>query len=397
MKRLIRRAISRFANRIDTRISRHNLWRFLSSPQNTQDIEKGTFYSELISPFMQITIPEDAKSILEMFGRPCRTNVSLPTQSLLSSQWRESLIEVKNTCFVEPERGWIIVSPYHLVQNCLIDSLYVPKPSLKTHIAFRYFAPDKIKKIDRAVHFRDSGEGNYWHFLNDMLGGRLRMLKECGVDENIPIVMSETLFSRPFFQEVLTRTTLGRRTFVLQRNELLRSEGIYYFETSRHSRKAIEYVWNFLDVPVSNSKSNRRIFLARDSRVGRGITNMGEIEAVLERFDFEMVDTGQMSLDEQIEMFGGTRYVIGVHGAGLTNIMFRRKADLNLLEIFPPMSSYSLPKLAPPPLHYFWLARALDFGYGVMFGEADVLGDYRSPFRVNAVELSKKIAEMLER
>jgi capsular polysaccharide biosynthesis protein len=279
----------------------------------------------------------------------------------------------------------------------LVDSLYVPKPSLKTHIAFRYFAPERTIKIDKAVHFRDSGEGNYWHFLNDIVGGRLRMLEEHGVDETIPIVISEGLFSKPFFQAVLRRTRLGRRTFVLQGNELVQSEGIYYFETSRHSRKMIEFIWNFLGVPDSNVKNNRRIFLARDVRAGRSIINMDEVEAVLERFDFEMVDTSQMSLDEQIEVFGGARQVVGVHGAGLTNMLFRKKADLNLLEIFPPMSSYSSPKLAPPPLHYFWLARALDFKYGLMFGEADVVGDYRSPFTVNVAELSKKIAEMLDR
>src|SRR5262249_7777469 len=43
--------------------------------------------------------------------------------------------------------------------------------------------------------------------------------------------------------------------------------------------------------------------------------------------------TDDLSLQEQIELFQGARYVVGLHGAGLTNIIYRRAAPLALLEL----------------------------------------------------------------
>ena len=58
-----------------------------------------------------------------------------------------------------------------------------------------------------------------------------------------------------------------------------------------------------------------------------------------------------MSIAEQIELFYDADYVIGVHGAGLVNIIF--SSQINVLEIFP--TSYVIP-------HYFYLSKSY-FGF----------------------------------
>src|SRR5690606_5188706 len=71
--------------------------------------------------------------------------------------------------------------------------------------------------------------------------------------------------------------------------------------------------------------------------------------------------TDNMKLMEQIEAFRDIKCLIGIHGAGLTNMIFC-KQKLKVLEIFPPNN-------IPP--HYYWLATNWGFEYNAIMGESN--------------------------
>ncbi len=48
---------------------------------------------------------------------------------------------------------------------------------------------------------------------------------------------------------------------------------------------------------------------------------------------FETVDTGTMPLRDQIELFRQTEVLVAVHGAGLTNMMFRAGRPMTVIEL----------------------------------------------------------------
>jgi capsular polysaccharide biosynthesis protein len=52
------------------------------------------------------------------------------------------------------------------------------------------------------------------------------------------------------------------------------------------------------------------------------VVNESELEPILARYGFEVVEAENLSLAEQIQLFSQAEAIAGPHGAGLTNIVF---------------------------------------------------------------------------
>jgi len=96
----------------------------------------------------------------------------------------------------------------------------------------------------------------------------------------------------------------------------------------------------------------------------------------------------ELTLDEQIDLFYNSSHVIGIHGAGLTNIIYRYGAEMSLIELFPPNN-------IPP--HYYWLSKLMKYKYQAIVGDnpnIDIkkLKQYEKiDFTVDEVKLIKSI------
>lgn len=109
--------------------------------------------------------------------------------------------------------------------------------------------------------------------------------------------------------------------------------------------------------------TRRKIFLTRDKKRLRFIENFREIEDICIRNGFEIVDTDHLSIEKQISLFSEVEFVIAIHGAGLTNLLFRRD-HCKVIELFPP------PDLGYLPYHYIMLAKMQGFSYEALIGSA---------------------------
>lgn len=114
-------------------------------------------------------------------------------------------------------------------------------------------------------------------------------------------------------------------------------------------------------------KAPKRIFISRNDATSRKIVNQSEIDVVLEEFEFTSISLSNLTLAEQIQIFANAEAVVGVHGAGLTNIVFGSRS-LRVLEIIPPMVATDA---------YWLVARSLSqnydalIGYDLEFGQPD--------------------------
>jgi len=77
----------------------------------------------------------------------------------------------------------------------------------------------------------------------------------------------------------------------------------------------------------------RRLFVSRSDARWRKVVNEAEIMPVLERFGFQRILPGKLSLAEQATLFRDAEVVLGPHGAGLTNVAFMGP-DTLLIELF---------------------------------------------------------------
>jgi capsular polysaccharide biosynthesis protein len=72
----------------------------------------------------------------------------------------------------------------------------------------------------------------------------------------------------------------------------------------------------------ARSRFGKRIYLARTSSAIRKPGNLKAVEVLLKDHGFSVVDTGSLTLDEQIEAFSGADTIIGPTGAAMTNLLF---------------------------------------------------------------------------
>ena len=80
------------------------------------------------------------------------------------------------------------------------------------------------------------------------------------------------------------------------------------------------------------SEPGRRLYLTRQGG-RRRVVNEPELQPILSRFGFEVIDPGALSFPEQIELFSRASAIAGPHGAGLTNVVFAPR-DCQIFELF---------------------------------------------------------------
>ena len=110
--------------------------------------------------------------------------------------------------------------------------------------------------------------------------------------------------------------------------------------------------------------------------------------AVLSNYGFEYVECDELSVRQQIDIFQHAGYVIGIHGAGLTNIIFRQDRPLKVLEIF--SADYWNPC-------YYWLCVQYGFDYFSQVGsKTAAAGTSTGNFTLDIQELERQIVEMIQ-
>jgi hypothetical protein len=240
------------------------------------------------------------------------------------------------------------------------------------------------------VSLRTFGEENYYHALNDVIGGPMRLADENGVDRDAPLVISENLASKPFFRDLQKFPRLADRNWFTQPDHsFVKADILYFAETARFAREPADYLRKLLAIPDSDRDKSDRIFITRNPAVGRSLTNRDEISAICKRYGFRMIDTGTLTLAEQIETFSNAGYVASIHGAGLYNIIFRKNAPMQVLEIFPNL---------PVEPAFFFLCRFYGFDYHAIIGNSPLpwVQPHCNPFWLNPDVLVKRLEDMLE-
>ena len=113
---------------------------------------------------------------------------------------------------------------------------------------------------------------------------------------------------------------------------------------------------------------------------------MDELTPILGAFNFEIIDASEYAFADQVRMFASCGFLAGVHGAGLTNMMFREGLPMKVLEIAHPFRYI--------PFHYIMLSQILQFDYEVILGTDE---DIKSGgFRVDPDTLKSTVEQMLK-
>lgn len=76
----------------------------------------------------------------------------------------------------------------------------------------------------------------------------------------------------------------------------------------------------------------KRILISREDAASRRILNQAEVMDALGDFGFEKYVLSDLTFKEQVQLFVGADWIVGTHGAGLTNLIYAN--DASVIELF---------------------------------------------------------------
>ncbi len=289
------------------------------------------------------------------------------------------IFEIKNV-FLEPEYGWVILKPFKIFKFSfpLVNDPWDIKKTRPSTI--RFLSPfRKTVFLKEAISIRYAWQ-NFYHFFIDTLS-QLFLLEENNVPRHIPVIVSYEFPEIKYVQEFLDISSfISRKIIVQTTSEYFHVEKLIICKDTFYSESIFEVVRSIDH--IRECSNNEKIFIFRPLDHGRAILNFNEIKELMIKFGYKLVDSSKLTLREQISLFSGASEVVGIHGAGLTNIIFRTGYPLKLLEIFPGKEL--------TPQHYKNLSSKLGFEYSNLVGEMNTTDTYKN-FNLSATLLEEKM------
>ncbi len=266
-----------------------------------------------------------------------------------NKKWTHSeyIKKLKKRIIIEPDYSYCITS----FNKIILSSAFYPNltPSFPRYLLNTVFK--RKKYFNKAVLFDGQVGCNYFHFFSDIIN-KIWLIQKIENHFDIPIIIGEKTFNTKYFQYLLNHSDFKKYNWTIQKaNEYLMVDELILLRPKPYKKEYFEKIKNI--VLPKDSFENRRIFLNRSINTGRYIENFHEIEPILNKLKFEIIDTNNATLDFQANLFNSTQYLISIHGAGETNIIFA-KNNLRFLEINPAN------RIA---CQYYWLSKELGIDY----------------------------------
>jgi len=173
-----------------------------------------------------------------------------------------------------------------------------------------------------------SSRSNYWHTIADDLS-HINLLRSRGItlDDYDHIICEKP--SNKAVSEVYKLWNIQEKKLVsLREHKHIEFEEVSFFSGSL---SLLPVQINETRNKVLTSLKKNDLFKYKNIIIGRGDVdtrkwiNQSDCQKCLEsEFDFQLVESSQLTFTEQAYLFQNTKIVVGVHGAGLTNIIFMK-------------------------------------------------------------------------
>jgi hypothetical protein len=215
---------------------------------------------------------------------------------------------------------------------------------------------------------------NFYHFMTDYVitylaetpkGGRRELFlpylpseRQCELLTflGIPFLHAQFQANHTFDDIKILSPVFVRRNKLWQRSTHPADNYMFNISVIKSARKVL------LDkVSRYRSQANYRIFVSRRG-ASRAPSNLQQVESLLESRGFIVFNSEEYSLEESLYLFSNAHLIVGIHGAGLTN-MFFAKPDCHIIELIP--TEHKMGGQVRPVFDL--MASACDFAYGKYF------------------------------
>lgn len=187
--------------------------------------------------------------------------------------------------------------------------------------------PRSVKATVAVLLCGQVGHYNYFHWLYDVLP-RLQLIEGIiGRNERVKVLLPQ--LALPFQMESLNVLGLSTSDVITSTDSnFLQAKKLITTTHPIHSSWnppawTIDFVRSRFLPAASDASAGDRIYITRgDSSNGRVLLNEARLMEVLENLGFQSLTLSGLSLADQIAVFSRARVIVGVHGAGFTNLTF---------------------------------------------------------------------------
>ena len=264
----------------------------------------------------------------------------------------------------------------------LVEPDYYRRPGNYIKFVLINYLRRRTKRIPgRTLWVVDQWSGNYYHWMVESLTKILSVRRP--FDEFTILIPSS--FKQSGFQESSLKLLNIRFEYFDDVSEIAYCNELYLplnvAITSTCNPPYIRKLRTLLRAPVNEAPADSRIYISRRLAERRKISNEAAVIEILERYQFKVIDCETLSFSEQREMASKTSVMIGLHGAGLTNMLFMSAGK----------TVFELRRESEENFCYENLAEALHLQY--KFLECKNMGDdpHNSDFYVNLERLEEAL------
>ncbi|MTI44707.1 uncharacterized protein DUF563 [Roseibium hamelinense] len=292
---------------------------------------------------------------------------------------REAVYRVTGPCTLDPKMG-IIFKQGRVVWGSSDRSQTEKNPSFLKHLQKPALC------LPKAISLHHFHGDNYFHFFLYVLS-KLHSAEHLGICPSAPVIVSEKTGATSFFKEAEALGLFGGRQVVRQkRKEVLRIEELYLVQSPFCRRPFFDWLCEKLELDLEPANKRRLLVLRGENAAnGRALRNRGAVIDLAKKHGFEVVDPGELTLKKQAKLFSEAEVVLGQHGAGLTNLVFRRAKPTTLIELFSPT-------MGSP--HYFMIAREKNFRYRSLMTRNPQGRDFTASTEVDLSELQHVLLQL---
>ena len=238
-----------------------------------------------------------------------------------------------------------------------------------------------IKNIENGVWILDTKSENFGHWVID---GLCRYPLVPSDFTSYKILLPER-FKIDWITEMLDFLNypymfLEKNTKYKVKNLLLTSHA---HTSGNYNLEIVNKLRNLFLSDFVKEKNNeaKRVWAYRE-HLRRSVDNFDDIKKILEKYNFDIIQTDKLSLKEKIELLNNTEIFSGTHGSGLINILFMNKGS-KVFEIRNYQNSHQN--------SVFSLASALDLDYYYMERESPLL----EGGKINSKVFEEKLLECI--
>ena len=261
------------------------------------------------------------------------------------------------------EEKYFYIKENVILKKLSIDTKKLDKNTNVLKFGITKFIKKKNYNVASIISGRDA-KNNYYHWLIDVLP-RILILEEKIQENYIKYILVPNYQKKYQLESLKCFFEKKNMNFVnLSQNKYLKFKSIifssndigfnfYNFHLLKILKKRIfDYIrenrisskFNFKKIYINRLDSNRK--------KNRYLINENELVSKLKKRGFESITLSDYSFFEQALIFNNAKLIIGLHGAGLANILFAKKKT-KIIEL----TKYNWPAM------YHKLSKCLDLNY----------------------------------